>query len=64
MKPQITFEAGKLNIQVAHVIDTDGDGKAAAEIAVQAKLDAAEVISEIAKKDMPWLENLLASLKV
>lgn len=63
MKPEVKFENGKLSIAVAYTVDADADGKASAELALQAKLDAAEIVSEIAKKDMTWLENLLAQLK-
>jgi len=64
MKPEVVFEEGKLNVSFSHAVDADHDGKPSAEVAVSAKLDAAEVVSEIAKKDMTWLENLIKTLKV
>lgn len=64
VKPEVKFEQGKLLIKAEHAVDTDGDGKPSAEVSVGLKLDAAEVVSEIAKKDLPWLEALIAQLKV
>lgn len=61
--PEIKFEEGKLQISVSHTVDADQDGKASAKVSLQAEVDAAEVISEIAKKDMGWLETLLLKLK-
>jgi len=63
MKPEIKFEEGKLKVAAAYAVNTDGDEKVAANIAVQVELDAAEIISEIAKKDYPWLEAILAGIK-
>lgn len=62
-KPQIKFEGGKLHVSASHTVDTDGDGKPAGTVSVSAELDAAEVISEVAKKDLPWLEALIAQIK-
>jgi hypothetical protein len=63
MKPEIKFEDGLLKVNAAYVLDVDVDGKQSAKIAVQVELNPTEVISEIAKKDLPWLEAILAGIK-
>ena len=64
MKPAVKFENGQLTLQASHKVDADNDGKTSAEISLEVKLDAAEVISEVAKKDLPWLQALIATIKV
>lgn len=61
--PVVKFEAGKLLIKAGASIDTDKDTKAAAKVSIDIELDPAEVISEIAKKDMPLLETILKQVK-
>ena len=63
MKPEVKFEQGMLLVSAGYAVDADADGKPSAELALQAKLNAAEVVSEIAKKDLPWLEAILAQIK-
>lgn len=62
-KPVLKFEGGKLSTEIKLVIDADVDGKPAVQAAIQIEIDAAEAISEIAKKDLPWLEAILSQLK-
>ena len=64
MKPEIKFAEGILHVDATQTTDFDHDGKPSAKIVVGVELNAAEVVSEIAKKDMAWLETLLAQLKV
>lgn len=64
MKPVIKFENGMLSISVVQKVDGDKDGKAAGELKLDVLLDAAEVVSEITKKDYAWLEVLLKQIKV
>lgn len=63
MISKVNFEKGKLEIAATQSVDTDHDGKSAAEVSILVKLDAAEVVSEIAKKDLPWLEALISQIK-
>jgi len=63
-KPEVKFEAGQLVIKAGYSVDADKDGIDSAYVGLDIKLSAAEVISEVAKKDLPWLEALLATLKV
>lgn len=64
MKPVIKFENGMLLISANYKVDGDKDGKSAGEVVLDIKLDAAEVVSEITKKDYAWLEVLLKQIKV
>ncbi len=63
-KPVMEFKDGQLHVSASHVVDAVADGKASASINVSVVLNPAEVISEIAKKDMALLEALLAQVKV
>lgn len=63
-KPEVKFEAGNLLIKAGYSVDVDNDGVQSAYVGLDVKLNAAEVVSEIAKKDLPWLEALIATLKV
>lgn len=44
---KLSVEAGKVSIEVGMSIDSDKDGKAAAEVAVVAKADLAEILDEV-----------------
>lgn len=59
MKPELKFEGGKLLVKAAHAVDTDKDGVSAVEAAIELKIDALEAITEIAKKDLPFLKAIL-----
>jgi hypothetical protein len=62
-KPEIKFEDGKLILKAGYAIDADQDQKAAAKIDLVVELDPAEIVSEIAKKDLGWLDALIAKIK-
>lgn len=64
VKPEVTFVKGILEVKAAAQVDTDADGKPSLKLGLDLELDAAEIVSEIAKKDLPWLEALVSQLKV
>ncbi len=63
-KPELKIEAGVLTVKLAQNVDLNADGQSSGSINVELKVDLAEVIQEIAKKDMPLLNVILAQLKV
>lgn len=62
MKPELKFENGKLIANAATSVDTDKDGVAALTASVVVSIDAAEAVTEIAKKDLPWLKAIIEKL--
>ena len=60
-KPQIKVEDGKVILGGVGSYDGNEDGKASLEMDVAMKIDAAELILELAKVDLPWLNSLVAS---
>ena len=62
-KPTMKFVEGKLLVEAAAQVDSDKDQKPALVAKMQLEIDAAEAVSEIAKKDLPWLEALLTQIK-
>jgi len=63
-KPQWSVEDGILKVKAHYAHDGDSDGRHSAKAGLEVELDLYEVITEVAKKDVPWLEALLAQLKV
>jgi len=59
----LKFEDGKLVVNLSGGVDADKDGKKSIEADAVVKIDAAEAVSEIAKKDLPWLEAVLKQVK-
>lgn len=65
VKPEIKFQAGKLEIAVKGLaLDADKDGLESVAAEVKVVVDAAEVIGEILKKDISWLNAIIAQIKV
>lgn len=60
-KPSIKVEDGKVIIGGSGLYDGNEDGKASIELGMSAKVDAAQLILELAKVDLPWLNSLVAS---
>ena len=62
MKPQITYENGKLVAKASVGVDTDKDGINAVAASVTVEIDAKEAVTEIIKNEVPeWLKNLIAA---
>ncbi len=63
-KPEISMENGMLLVKAGIAIDSDKDGVAAGKVQLAVELNAAEVVAEIAKKDMPLVEMILKQVKI
>ena len=61
-KPELKFEDGKLKIKMEAGLDGDKDGKMAVMGSIMLDIDPVEAVTEIAKKDLPWLQALVAQL--
>lgn len=63
MKPGVKItEDKKIEIDLAGAYDGNEDGQPSVEAGVSVKLDAAELVQELAKKDLPWLNGIIASV--
>jgi len=62
MKPTMELKEGKLHIEATTQVDTDKDGVAAIEAGIVIKADVYEVLTEIAKKDLPLLKGFVDKL--
>lgn len=60
---ELKFENGKLVVRLSGAVDADKDGKKSVEAEASIKIDAAEAVSEIARKDLPWLEAIISQHK-
>lgn len=56
------FENGKLIVSALVGLDSDKDGVKSVDLKVDVALDAAEAINEIFKKDVAWLNTIIAAL--
>lgn len=64
MKPEIKFENGKIKAVAQAGLDKDQDGVQSVALKVELEIDAVEAITEIVKKDVPFLKDILAKLGV
>lgn len=68
MKPELKYEEGVLTVEanLSTQVDADKDGKPSVVVSapIALKIDAAEAVTEIAKKDMPLIESILKNLKL
>jgi hypothetical protein len=62
-KPSFKIENGQLVVDASIAIDSDKDGKVAGEASLSLKLNLAEVLNEVVKKDMPLIEAILSQIK-
>lgn len=62
-KPTYKVEAGIVEVKVSQSADFDKDGKPSIEADLTVKLHAYELVTEIAKKDLPMLELVIAQIK-
>lgn len=64
----MSYENGVLKVKAAHSaqVDKDGDAKPSLKVSgqVEMELDAYEAVTEIAKKDLPFLESIIKAQKV
>lgn len=63
MKPEIKIENGKVLISVSQTGDFNNDGQPSIKADLSVEIYAYELITEIAKKDLPLLELIIAQIK-
>lgn len=64
MQSKLKFENGKLIVSAEHAQDGDGDGKSSVKAKVEVEIDPVEVVGEIMKKDLSFLESIVAAKKL
>lgn len=62
-KPTIKLENGIVLVTVSQTGDFNNDGQPSVEADLTVKLHAYELVTEIAKKDLPMLELIIAQIK-
>lgn len=61
MKPEITYQDGKIIAKASVGVDTDKDGAFAVSASMEVQIDAVEAVNEIIKNEVPaWLKDLIA----
>lgn len=63
MSQKIEMKDGKVHVTLQTGLDKDKDGNMSLEADMVLKLNPAELINEIAKKDMALLEAILKQVK-
>lgn len=63
-KPELKFKDGILTVTAATQADFDNDQKPSAKVAVTLEVDAYEAVTEIAKKDIAFLEAIIKQINI
>lgn len=62
-KPAFKVENGIVSVEMSAGYDGDKDGKSSVKGSLSVEIDAYELVTEVAKKDMPMLELIMKQVK-
>lgn len=62
-KPAIKVENGIVSVSINQTGDFNNDGQPSVKASLSVEIMAYELITEIAKKDLPMLELIIAQIK-